>query len=140
LAIKTTPKVLRVLVADDAAVVRAGLVAMLAELPGVQVVGAAEDGARAVALAARTRPDLVLMDLQMPELNGLEATRMIRAKFPAVRVIMITFDLAGHLMVTASRDAGADGFIMKENLGAELPGLLAQLFPGHAAGAGEDRP
>ena len=83
---------IRTLIADDSAVCRQVVGLLLAKLPQVQVVGTAEDGVDALALVASTRPDLVLMDLQMPRLNGLQATRQIRAEFPAVRVIMTTFD------------------------------------------------
>lgn len=133
---KTTTKVLRGLVADDAAMVREGMVAMLAELRGVRVVGTAEDGEQAVALVASRRPHLVLMDLQMPRLNGLEATRRIRADFPAVRVIMITLHNSEQWRAAAAA-AGVHRFIPKERLHDELPGALAHLFPGHAADTGE---
>ena len=73
---------IRTLIADDSAVCRRAALLLLAKLPQVEMVGAAEDGVDALALVASTRPDLVLMDLQMPRLNGLQATRKIRAEFP----------------------------------------------------------
>ena len=78
----TTPgahEPIRTLIADDSALCRRAAVMLLAKLPQVQMVGAAADGVDVLALVARTRPDLVLMDLQMPRLNGLQATRKIRA-------------------------------------------------------------
>jgi DNA-binding NarL/FixJ family response regulator len=82
-----------------------------------------------LALVASTRPDLVLMDLQMPRLNGLQATRRIRAEFPGVRVIMTTFNDSEDWKA-ASLASGVDWFIPKECLGDELPGAVAQLFSG----------
>jgi DNA-binding NarL/FixJ family response regulator len=132
-------KRIRILIADDSAVCRRAALLLLAKLPQVEMVGAAEDGVDALALVASTRPDLVLMDLQMPRLNGLQATRKIRAKFPGVRVIMITVHNSKEAKA-ASIAAGADRFIPKRCLRDELPGALAQLFPGRAAGAQEERP
>jgi DNA-binding NarL/FixJ family response regulator len=107
---------------------------LLAKLPQVEMVGAAEDGVDALALVASTRPDLVLMDLQMPRLDGLQATRKIRAGFPGVRVIMTTFNDSEESKA-ASAASGVDWFIPKEYLRDELPGAIAQLFSGRAVGA-----
>jgi DNA-binding NarL/FixJ family response regulator len=114
-------------------------VLLLARLPQVEMVGAAEDGVDALALVASTRPDLVLMDLQMPRLNGLQATRKIRAEFPEVRVIMITLHDSEDWKA-ASMASGADRFIPKNRLRQDLPGAIAQLFPGRAGGVKEERP
>ena len=130
---------IRTLVADDSAVCRRAAALLLAKLPQVQMVGAAEDGVDAVALVASTRPDLVLMDLQMPRLDGLQATRQIRAEFPGVRVIMTTFNDSAESKA-ASVASGVDRFIPKECLRDELPGAIAQMFSGRAVGAEGERP
>ena len=130
---------IRTLIADDSAVCRRAALLLLAKLPQVEMVGAAEDGIDALALVASTRPDLVLMDLQMPRLNGLQATRRIRAEFPGVRVIMTSFKDSEEWKA-ASVTSGVDRFIPKECLGDELPGAVAQLFSGRAGVAEDARP
>lgn len=130
-------KRIRVLIADDSAAFRSALAAFLERLPQVEVIGAAEDGVQALALVASLRPDLVLMDVKMPRLNGLQATRKIRAEFPNVHVIMITLNDSEKLKA-ASATSGADWFILKRCLRDELPGAIAQLFPGRAGGAEEE--
>ena len=81
---------IRVLVADDHALVRAGLCGLLRLLPGVQVVAEAADGREALVLVAKHRPHVVLMDIAMPELNGLDATARVRKEFPQTRVIALS--------------------------------------------------
>jgi DNA-binding NarL/FixJ family response regulator len=132
-------KRIRVLIADDSAAFRNAFGLFLDRLPQVEVIGVAEDGDHALALVASTRPDLVLMDLQMPRLNGLQATRKIRAEFPEVRVIMITIHDSEDWKA-ASVASGADRFIPKDRLRHDLPGVIAQLFPGRAGGVKEERP
>jgi len=132
------PKRIRVLIADDSVVFRSAVVRLLDGLPQVETVGIAEDGVHALVLVASTRPDLVLMDMNMPRLNGLQATRRSRAGFPEVHVIMITLHDFEELKV-ASLAAGAERLILKRNLGHELPGALAQIFPDRAAAAEERR-
>ena len=130
---------IRTLIADDSAVCRRAAWLLLAKLPQLEMVGAAADGVDALALVASTQPDLVLMDLQMPRLNGLQATRRIRAEFPGVRVIMTSFKDSEEWKA-ASVASGADRFIRKECLRDELPGAVAQLFSGRAGGAEGARP
>jgi DNA-binding NarL/FixJ family response regulator len=130
---------IRTLIADDSAVCRRAVWLLLAKLPQVEMVGAAEDGVDAVALVASTRPDLVLLDLQMPRLDGLQAARKIRAEFPGVRVIMTTFNDSAESKA-ASVASGVDRFIPKACLRDELPGAIAQLFSGHAGGAEGEQP
>jgi DNA-binding NarL/FixJ family response regulator len=132
-------KHIRVLIADDSAEFRSAIGLFLAQLPQVEVVGAAEDGEHALTLVASTRPDLVLMDLKMPRLNGLQATQQIRAGFPGVRVIIITLHDSEKLKA-ASVASGADRFIPKRSLRQELPGILAELFPDGAVGKSNDMP
>jgi DNA-binding NarL/FixJ family response regulator len=133
------PQRIRILIADDSAAFRNAFGLFLERLPQVEVVGTAEDGEHALTLVASTRPDLVLMDIKMPRLNGLEATRKIRAEFPDVRVIMITLHDSEELKA-ASVASGADRFIPKSCLRDKLPGALAQLFPGRAGKAEKEQP
>jgi len=116
-------KRVRILIADNSAAFRDAFGLFLERLPQVELVGVAADGEQALALVASTRPDLVLMDLQMPRLNGLQATRKIRAKFPGVRVIMITIH-DSKAAKAASIAAGADRFIPKNRLRDELSGAM----------------
>jgi DNA-binding NarL/FixJ family response regulator len=106
--------VIRVLVADDQAMVRAGFAALLAAQPDLEVVGQAENGAEAVRLAAAEQPDVVLMDVRMPVLDGIAATRQVLAENPAVRVVVLTtFDVDDYVL-DAIR-AGASGFLLKDS-------------------------
>jgi len=100
----------RILVADDQRPTRQGLHALLDLLPGVEWVGEATNGREAVTLAAERRADVVLMDVQMPVMDGLEATRHIKGETPAVRVIVLT--LHGEYR-EAALAAGADAFLVK---------------------------
>ena len=105
---------IRVLVADDQAMVRAGFAALLAAQPDLEVVGQAENGAEAVALAAATAPDVVLMDVRMPVLDGIAATRRVLAETPGTRVVVLTtFDVDDYVL-DAIR-AGASGFLLKDS-------------------------
>ncbi|WP_018685258.1 response regulator [Actinokineospora enzanensis] len=122
----------RVLVADDQEIVRTGLVMILNAQPDIEVVGAAADGAAAVELARRTRPDVCLFDIRMPVLDGIEATRRLAGPDvadPLAVVVITTFDLDEY--VYAALRAGARGFLLK-NAGADM---LAQAV--HAAARGD---
>ncbi|GAA3713140.1 response regulator transcription factor [Nonomuraea antimicrobica] len=102
-----------VLIADDQAMVRGGFAALLSAQPDVRVVGEAADGVEAVAMARSTRPDVALMDVRMPRLDGLEATRRVVAGVPGTRVVILTtFDVDDYVY-TALR-AGASGFLLKD--------------------------
>ena len=104
---------IRVLVADDQALVRAGFRAILEGQEDLDVVGEAENGAEAVALAQELRPDVVLMDIRMPDLDGIEATRRLVADGETARVLMLTtFDLDEYLY--EAMKAGASGFLLKD--------------------------
>ena len=110
---------LRVLICDDQAIVREGLALMLNLERDIDVVGLAEDGAEALALTLRLAPDLVLMDLKMPGLNGVEATRQIRARAPETRVLVLTTYDADEWVFDAIR-AGAAGYMLKDTPREEL--------------------
>jgi DNA-binding NarL/FixJ family response regulator len=111
----------RVLVADDQGLVRAGFVALLDAQDGIEVVGEAEDGEQALALARRLVPDVVLMDIRMPKLDGLAATRAIAADPPlaGVRVVVLTTFELDEYVFEALR-AGATGFLVKHTEPSEL--------------------
>ncbi len=112
---------IRVVVADDQALVRSGFIMLLSGEPGIEVVGEAANGAEAVALAAKERPDVMLMDVRMPVMDGLEATRMIvsDATLAATRVIILTtFDLDEY--VHEGLRAGASGFLLKDTRPIDL--------------------
>ncbi|WP_163513284.1 response regulator transcription factor [Fodinicola acaciae] len=103
----------RVLVVDDQTVVREGLVLILGLLTDVEVVGTASDGAQALRLVAEHRPDVVLMDLRMPRMGGVEATRRIRSEFPDIGVVVLTTYSDDESVLAALR-AGARGYLTKD--------------------------
>lgn len=109
----------RVLIADDHPVVRAGLAGVLAQETGFTVVGQASDGAEAVAMARAERPDVVLMDVRMPVMDGIAATEQIIGADPAIRVIVLS-SLARDADVRRAFRAGARGFLLKDALLSEL--------------------
>jgi DNA-binding NarL/FixJ family response regulator len=104
---------IRVLLAEDHAVVRTGLLQLLGHVDDVEVVGAATGGEEAVALAAAARPDVVLMDLEMPDLDGIEATRRIRSADPSVNVVVLTA-FSDRQRILGAIDAGAVGYLLKD--------------------------
>jgi len=112
----------RLLIAEDHAIVRDGLKALLAAQPGFEVVAEAGNGREAVKLAGRTQPDLILIDLSMPKMNGLEAIRELKHQNPAVRIIVLTAHAAEEY-VFAALEAGVDGYFLKDGSQEEL--LLA---------------
>jgi DNA-binding NarL/FixJ family response regulator len=110
---------IRVLIAEDHGVVRAGLMQLLINAPDMEVVGAASGGREAVELATSTRPDVVLMDLSMPDLDGVAATRAIRDTLPGARVVILT-SFSDAPRILNALDAGAAGYLLKDSDPDEL--------------------
>jgi DNA-binding NarL/FixJ family response regulator len=148
---------IRVVVVDDHAIVREGLSALLGALDGIEVVGTAEDGREALHLVEEVRTDVVVMDIQMPRLDGIEATRFITARDDSVRVVMLTMNEDDDTILSAIR-AGASGYLLKGSgaeevqnavraaaaggmvFGASLAGRVAAYFAGTTAPARADEP
>jgi DNA-binding NarL/FixJ family response regulator len=128
-----SPGPVRVAVADDQALVRAGFCGIIAATPGLTVVGQAANGAEAVAVASSARPDVILMDVRMPVLDGIAATRQITAapESAGARVIILTtFDLDEY--VFGALRAGASGFLLKDTLPADLISAIRVVAAGEA--------
>ncbi len=120
---------IRLLVADDQALVRGALAALLELEPDIEVVGAAADGEEALELAAALTPDVCLMDIQMPGIDGIEATRRLRAASPATRVLIVTtFARPGYLR--DALDAGASGFMVKDAPAEQLADAVRRTHAG----------
>lgn len=125
------PQPVTVVVADDQAAVREGLVLLLGTLPGITVVGQAEDGAAAVETVAATHPQVVLMDLNMPRLDGVAATRRIRADHPQTQVVVLT-TYADDESILGALQAGALGYLTKDATRAEIGRAVLAAAAGQA--------
>src|SRR5512138_2939360 len=119
----------RLLIADDHGVLRAGLIALLKEEIGMEVVGEADDENSAVSLAVEKRPDVILMDLSMPNTGGIEATRRIKQLVPESRILILTFHEDKTLMQEAIR-SGAMGYILKRAIKSELINAIHAVMRG----------
>lgn len=119
----------RVLLADDHALVRAGIRALLEGLDGVSVVAEAGTGGEVLALAQRHRPDVILLDISMPGMNGLDASAQLRRELPEVRVVMLSMHANEEYVLQALR-AGAVGYLLKDSATAELELALKAVMQG----------
>ncbi|OGO70249.1 MAG: DNA-binding response regulator [Chloroflexi bacterium RBG_19FT_COMBO_56_12] len=122
---------IRILLADDHTILRNGIRAILEDEPGMVVVGEAEDGRTAVSLACQLKPDIVIMDIAMPLLNGLEATRQIKRSCPGVKVIILSMHDNEEYIVQVL-EAGAMGYILKDAAARELINALRMVHRGEA--------
>ena len=121
----------RLLVVDDHDLAREGLQDMLADESGIEVVGEAADGREAVALCSRLRPDLVLMDVRMPEMDGLEATRRIKQRYPKVSVLMVTMHENPDYLLEALK-VGAAGYVLKDAPQEEVADAVLKVLDGES--------
>jgi len=122
---------IRVLVADDHTIVRRGLVSLLALGEGIDVVGEAADGRTAVELALELEPDVVLMDVSMPELNGLEAASRIKKKSPEIKVLILSAHDNEEYVLQVVR-SGANGYLLKNTSSDDLYAAIRSVHRGHA--------
>jgi len=120
---------IRILTVDDHPLMRAGVASFLATEPGLQVVAEAANGEEALEKYRELRPDLVLMDLSMPVMDGLEATQAILEEFPAARIIVLT-TYAGDEDVHRALDAGAVGYVLKDMLVADVLKVIRSVIAG----------
>lgn len=124
-------KPITVLVVDDHEIVRRGIRAFLATEPGIEVLGEAEDGKQAVAMAEELLPDVILMDLVMPEMDGIDATRAIRARQPACEILVLTSFGSDDKIFPAIK-AGALGYLLKDTSPNELARAIRHAAEGQA--------
>jgi DNA-binding NarL/FixJ family response regulator len=127
--VTSNPLTVRVLIADDQTLFRVGLARLLEEDPRVEIVGQAADGAEAVKLVGSLKPDVVLMDLKMPNLDGIEATRQIAAGHPGVKVLLLTTFEADNHVIQALK-AGASGYILKDSRPDSIVSSLLAVMAG----------
>jgi len=127
--LKSSTKSIRILLADDHTLVRAGIRALLEKLPGVTVAGEASDGREVIDLIKAHQPDVVLMDISMPGLNGLQALARITRDFPRVRVIILSMHHNDEYVMQALK-SGASGYLLKRAATAELPVALKNVVGG----------
>ncbi len=129
--VRAAPMPARVLIVDDHELARAGLAAVLMREPGIELIGEAGDGAAALDFVACQPVDLVMMDLQMPVIDGIEATRRIKALRPDISIIVITVQSKPDLLMEALR-AGVAGYLLKDASRREIVGAVRQVLRGEA--------
>jgi DNA-binding NarL/FixJ family response regulator len=122
---------LRVILADDHALVRAGICALLESLPGIEVVGEASDGVEALEVIRNTLPDIAILDIGMPMINGLGVTEKVAREFPEVKVLILSMHKGQEFVMHALR-AGAAGYIVKDAATAELNAAIHALARGES--------
>ena len=122
----------RVLAVDDHQLFRQGIAALIEEIPDMVLAAEATNGRQAIELFRQHRPDVTLMDLQMPDMTGLEAITAIRAEFPDARIIVLT-TFAGDVQVTRALQAGACGYLLKSTLSLELLATIRAVHRGRRA-------
>lgn len=122
---------IRVILADDHQLMREGLRSLFNDEPKMEVVAEAENGRDAVRLAHELRPDVVVMDIAMPELNGIEATRQIKAKLPEVKVVALSMHTDKRFVVEILR-AGASAYLLKDSAFLELKKAIGEVMTDHA--------
>ena len=120
---------IRVLAVDDHPLLREGIAALIADEADIALVGEAADGREAVEQFRKLRPDVTLMDLQMPHLNGVEATMTIRAEFPDARIVVLT-TYTGDVQVPLALKAGASGYLLKNGIRTELLSTIRAVHAG----------
>ena len=121
---------IKVFLADDHTVIRDGLRLLLEAQADITVVGEAADGRETLRQVKRLRPDVVIMDITMPDLNGIEATQQIRGSCPATRVVILSMH-ANKEHISRALQAGADGFVVKESAGKEVVEAVISVHSGH---------
>ncbi len=121
------PQPIRTLVVDDSAAALRSICVFLKLNPEIDVIGTAPDGRQGLAAAHALRPDLVLVDVQMPVMNGIETAAQLKQDLPTTRIIMVTAHDSPEVR-KACHDSGADAFIAKEHLDEELSGVVEQIF------------
>jgi NarL family two-component system response regulator LiaR len=126
-----SPKPIRVMLVDDHSMVRRGLATFLKVFDGLQLVGEAENGPAAIKLCGEVQPDVVLMDMVMPDMDGAAATRIIRQQFPQIQVIVLTSFKEGELIKNAL-EAGAIGYLLKDVSADELAKAIRAADSGRA--------
>jgi len=123
---------IRVLIVDDHTIVRKGIRALLAEIEGMEVVGEADNGQEAIAQADTLHPDVILMDLAMPKMDGIEATRQIKTRQPESRILVMTSFAADDKVFPAIK-AGALGYLLKESAPEDLVQAIRQIHRGESS-------
>lgn len=126
-----TSRKIKVMIVDDHVIVRKGVSALLATEPDIQVVGEVGDGRAAVEKAEQLRPDVILMDLMMPEMDGIQATARITAHLPATRILVLT-SFAANEQVFPALKAGALGYLLKDSSPEDLMQAIRQVYRGES--------
>ena len=126
----SVPPAVTILAVDDHPLIRAGLGAVLASEPDLRLIAEASNGQEAVALFRETRPDVVLMDLRMPIMDGVSAIKAILAEFPEARIVVLT-TYEGDEDIYRALSAGAKGYVVKDMLRTQLLGVVRQVHNGH---------